>query len=361
LALAGLIGAAKMRGTAISRVAVSAATLVIVAIAVAAPPRFDLFGQSLQMPSRWLYAATPTWRVLGRLIIVTEVGLAVLAGLGTWVILRSQARGRQMLMGAAVTVVVLLDLWPRPRTFVNLSPPPSVRSLAKLAPGIVANYPLQPEGQTNMDARFFQQAMRHPLLNGYPSGSGDEASALSLADLTRPNSLDGLWVRGVRYVLVSQPVAIPLPESGLRPVAADKRYALYSLTSRGVVASVVPSDGFGAPEPGWWMQNAVGTLDVWSACACRLRITLQMSSYGTERRVSISAGKRRFSAVAPVLSSRRMSFDIDVPRKNSRSDVTLRSSPGPQAIDGPDPREVGVRIDAISVDRVTASTSSGTH
>lgn len=351
LAVFGAVVAWRSRDGALGRLGLVAAATAIVAAAVAAPPTVDVLGVTVTMPSRLVFEVASTWRVLGRLIIVTETGLAVLAAIGVHRLLVERSRGMGVAVFLVVCGVVVVDLAPRPRLFTRLDPPETVQHVAELPTGVVANYPLLPEAQTNMDIRYYQEAMGHPVLNGYPSGSGDEAGALALADLTRSTTLDGLWARGVRYVMVGKPRTITVPTVGLRRVLEDDRYELLRLEERDVAGFATPSTGFGVPEPGWWMEASTGTMSVWSTCTCRLQISLVLGSYGRDRRLHISRDGRSVSLrEVPTGASTEVAFEVDA-KRSERLELELRATPGPEPIAGPDPRVVGVRLDSISVER----------
>jgi hypothetical protein len=337
-------------------------TLVAVAIVAglcSAPPRYQAAGLSIPMPTEIITAITPTWRVFARFVIVIEVALVLLAAIGLAQLtarLRPQARA---VVIALVAVLLLVDLSPSGGGSNPIGVPSIYRALDGLPEGIVAEYPLVPAKQSVYDELLAQDFHDMPLLNGYESGSKEEARAIALGDPSAPQTGDGLAALGVKYALIRAVPAnkdLPEPSSDFRLIAQDSTGRLFAVQPRGA-AGVPPSivslgEGFEAPEDDGksklqWLSADRGEIDVRARCSdCRGTVHVIASSFARPRRVTITGGTRPVSV--EVVEDR----DIAVPVRFDRSTrLTVTTDPGPEPVQGaipssPDKRSLSINLRA---------------
>ena len=357
LALIGLISAARARGEQ-RAVAFAATAMGIVAFACSAPPKIAGAGLTLPTPTLFLFHVTTTWRVFSRLGVIVMLATVVLASIG----IARLARGRPTVVRAALLSVIFIavagDLCARPPVGTNkLIIPPSYTRFARMPPGIAAEYPLVPAEQSNSGDIFYQGWHHHPLLNGYPAGSPEEARALRLTNLSDPHTADGLAALGVRYVLLRQDiVASKLPDPGkpgrgFRLVSQDGYIAIYRVTVRGPQVLASPATGFLGVESGprgafQWLGASRGTIDVRGSCSpCSGTLDVPITSFATPRDVTFSDGDGRILARARHVTVSRVRVPVRFSRHTS---LHVDVGPGPLRISDvlhtPDTRSVSVGV-----------------
>ncbi len=361
LSIVGVVAAVRARAaTRRARATLFACVLALVAVAFSAPPRGDLLGLRIPMPSLLVYDITPTWRVFARFVILAMLAVCLMAAAG----IAELTRGRRSATALAITgvcaVVVAVDLWARnPNYHTALVTPGIYKVLRELPPGVVAEYPLQPFGYGLYTDLFFQEAHGHPVLNGYPEGSAEEAQALALSNLSSPSTSRGLAALGVRYVLVRTQPDAPSPGTpgrGFVLIDRDAFGSLYRVASRGGSAVLAfPVSGFSQLEPAptghfSWMVANPGTIQMTGQCRpCRGTLSLRAQSFAQPRTLVISgpAARRTVTVRIPARST-LVRVPVEFVREGR---LELTTSPGPQSIaetlGTPDTRTVSVNIAGI--------------
>jgi hypothetical protein len=339
------------------RAVVMMVAVVVTGLAFSAPPNWNAWGLNLPMPNDLIFHVTSAWRVYSRLVVVVMIGLSVLAAIGVDVLVRGRSRRLQALMLAAIGLVVVTDLAPQTSIFTPIHMPGIYRTLARQPPGIVAQYPLVPAVYSTYNDLWFRALGGHPTLNGYPSGSIQEARDVALANLADPHTRAGLKALGVRYVLVTIVPSAPFPPTGhpgagYRLIAHDAYASLYRVTGSSASAVAFPGSGFDSTETTPtgtlnWLIAPEGAIKLQGNCrSCRGSVTFKLESFGFPRVVTISISGRGIvyheRVVAPV--------DVSVPVVFDRTlSLKIATTPGPRAItsilpNSRDPRSVSVSV-----------------
>jgi hypothetical protein len=286
--------------------------------------------------------------------------VCVMAAAGIAELTRGRRPQVAFLVVGACGAVVSVDLWARnPNYHTALTTPGIYKVLRAMPPGIVAEYPLQPFGYGLYTDLFFQDAHGHPILNGYPAGSAEEAQALTLADLSNPSTPRGLAALGVRYVLVrNQPDAPPpgVPGKGFVLVDKDAFASLYRVGPKGGnVVLGYPLGGFSAQEPAPtgpfnWMVSNPGVIQVTGQCRpCRGTLTFKAQSFARPR-LLVVAGPAVLHTVRMQIGTRATVVHVSVEFVGNAS-INLSTIPGPQSIAATlgtaDTRSVSVNVAGI--------------
>jgi hypothetical protein len=337
-----------------------------------APPTANVGPLRLYFPSWVVFQLSDSFRAFSRAVVVIEVGVCLLAAVGLAQLLRGRARSpvRRAAVLLGVTAIVAVDLAaPAPKQNTRV-PTPAVYTTLKRqhVRGIVAEYPLLPAEVPDYEPALFQALHGRPILNGYASGSDQEARALGLARLDDPRTPGRLRLLGVRHVVVDErpsgrPDSPPVrrPARGLDLVDRAGGRALYEITSPPARSAVFGGAGFDPPqgEPAdqrQWARRADATLLVAANCASCVgtlhfravsvtgqRTLVVRDARGaplTQARISVNAP---VSVVVPLRFSRRTSLRL-------RVEVGSRSAR--QTTGSPDPRTVGLLLrDAAFVAR----------
>lgn len=341
-----------------ARASIAMLAVIVTGLAFSAPPTWDAWGLNLPMPNDVIFHVTTAWRVYSRLVVVVMIGLSVLAAIGVNVIVRKRGRGVQAAILAAIAAVVVVDLAPQTSIFTPIHMPGIYRTLAAQPPGIVAQYPLVPAIYSTYNDLWFRAEGGHPTINGYPSGSPQEARDVGLANLADPRTRSGLKALGVRYVLVTIVPSAPFPPPGkpgpgYRLIARDDYASLYRITGGGPAVLASIGSGFDVTEkaPGGtlnWLISPSGTLNVAGACRpCRGHVTFRAWSLGPPRLVTVSAPGRGVVYRKRIGAAEQVSVPVTFDRKQS---LTITAAPGPKPISetlptSADPRSVSIAIE----------------
>jgi hypothetical protein len=351
--LAGLLGLlASLRDRRRAFPALAALAVTGVAVYFSAPPKVNVGPLTLPTPSELIFDVTSTWRVYSRFVTVVMLGACLLAALGLARLGRRGGAGAAaLLVAAGAAVVVDLHFKPFGGAGTALSAPPAIQALERLPPGIVAHYPLVPEGVGDYNDIFLQGYHDRRVINGY-GGTEQEARNLTLADFDDPLTPGRLVSLGVRYAFVPEGATDrPVQRALARPVArggyAAGEATIYELTAP-PLAIVAGSDGFDAVEAdagrsAQWLTADEGTVDVWYGCRrCGGVLTGTLTSL-VPQRVTIAGDDGRALARVDVPPGRQV--PVAVPLTVARhAELTIRAEPGPAQVPGPDPRDVSVRV-----------------
>jgi hypothetical protein len=335
---------------------VGAATLV--AFVFSLPPKVELGGKTVYLPSELVFRTSSSWRLYTRFVIVVMLGLCILAALGlAWLSDRSDPRLRAAILAAA-TILVPLDLWDRPPDHIfRFSTDLTYHVLRAQPPGDVAEYPLRKAGFVGDYLDLYNQdAHGKPILNGYLPGP-NERRALSISRLDDSRTASSLATLGVRYVLVtpwrvdSNTPDPGRPGRGFRLLARDGYGSLYRVVAR-PAPFVFERDGFWGPEGPpkaqfQWAGEAPVRLGIVAPCDdCSGILRFTAASFARPRRVGlVTSDGRRLSSLPVGLNARPLIFPLHF---RHRTVVELVIEPGPQSIaetlHTSDPRRVSIYI-----------------
>jgi hypothetical protein len=359
LAVAGVVAALRRRlpPQAVRTVA-ALSTVLVAAILFSLPPRTEVGGHMLRLPSYLVFEASTGWRLYTRFVVVVMLALCILAAFGLQALSRHRSpRGRAALL-VLVTVLVPVDLWDRPPVTTYRVETPRIYSVLRAQPpGIVAEYPLRPV----LDARdyldlYFQEAHGKPILNGYLSGPYEQR-ALSLTRLDDPATAGKLATLGVRYVLLTPWRVMPgvsdpgHPGRGFRAIARDRYGSLYRVAAK-PMPFIYARKGLEPQEaPGIdyrWATGSQVELEVLAPCtSCTGTLQFMSASFGRGRVLKVRAHGGKELLTTYVGPHRRL---VSLPLRFSRRIVIdLSTIPGPQSIQEttglPDPRRVSINLE----------------
>jgi hypothetical protein len=328
-----------------SRAVVVAGTVGILATLCSAPPQVTIDHVRVNMPSWYLFHLSNGFRIYERFVIVVELSLCVLAGIGLMSLLMRRRPAIANLVLVVASAVVVLDLWaPIPEHFERLKVPAIYAILARQPPGIYADYPLGPaEERPDYHDLFYQRYAHHPTLNGYQTGSDDEIRDLALGDLTLPDVGARLSALGVRYVLLeSHPIPpltaanAPLPGSGFVELAQDSYGVLYR-NDNAPAPLIEPLTGFSSAESSpigqsRWMDQATASLRIKADCSvCKGILGFAASSFARPRLLMIrnDATNHTTSIEVPAGHPTKISIRLSF---NRQVVVSFSTSPGTQSV-----------------------------
>ena len=353
-ACAGVVYLLRRRyGRRQSNAAVLVFFVAVTAFLVGLPPQYTVLGHEVRMPSYFVHAIVPTWRIYLRFGFVLMLAVLVLAALATVPLLAARPRLRLVVL-VAVALLIPLDAWGRPaHPTAVLGVPTVYRLLRSMPEGIVAMYPLQPAVFTSDDAYLYQHYDGKPSFGGYDEGSVEEARALRLARLSDPATPGRLRAAGVRYVVLPKiaktdpaelgpafALVLPgLPTGGVRLVAEDPRFWVYRIVAR-PVPFLVPISGFLGDASGrpsiddfvdhvWWMTGQEGTLELDSGClSCTVSGSVTLVSYYTTRTVVVRVAGRTVATAVVGTRPIRVHFAASV---SNRTQLSIVSEEGPSS------------------------------
>jgi hypothetical protein len=318
---------------------------------MSAPPRADVFGVSVPLPTALLGEAASVFRTSARFAHVVMLALAVLAAAGVAALLRARRTPVAAVLLAVIGALVVTDLWGRDPTIgapQRVTVPPTVAMLRELPRGVVATYPLLPSVGDRSGPLYLATFHRQPIFNGYRQGTPSETRKLGLAPADLPWVPGELAAYGVRYVLAER-VGLPggLPTAGLRQLGADDYATLYEVTAPPATDMALARDGFSYVEGQGvtayrYMTARTGVLELRAGCdRCRRVLRFTAAAVTRPRRLVVR------DAAGTTLVERTVGLDatpVAVPVTASRRTlVTLTVDPPPEPIPG-DFREAGILL-----------------
>jgi hypothetical protein len=343
----------------LGRVALLMGTVVLAALAVSAPPKTQVFGHTINLPSYYVFELSTTWRAYSRLVIGVMLGMTVLASLGLTALLRGRGTRTQAALLAVVAVLVGVDLWARPEGRTNIiSAPPIFAKLKALPDGIVADYPLS-TADGNIYNDLFEQGFHDKrVLNGYPADSKEEARALQLVDLKDRRTAERLALLDVDYVLARNTFfgspGAGAPGPGMKLVARDYYARIYRIVDRHGGALATPSSGWQPEEPtpfgpGRWIANRKAEMEVLADCSpCSGQLRFVANSLEQPRRLTVRDVRGQTLFQGTVLNGRTRTIRLPVTGFSRRTVLSFEVSPAPVTVDSVlhngDPREVSVFV-----------------
>lgn len=344
-----------------------AGTIGVVAALCSGPPQVSVGGHLVNMPSWYLFHITSGFRIYSRFVIVIELALCVLAGIGLVALLPAAKPRLRAAIVAVAAVVVVLDLWaPVPYHFERLKVPHLYAILAKQPPGIYADYPLGPANirPDYHDLYLQEYAGDHPTVNGYQTGTVEAERDEGLADLSAPGVGGRLRDLGVRYVLLERHpiepfVAASPPTHGFVELASESYGTLYR-NDNPPAPTVEALAGFSVPEgdpaePFRWITAPVARLRVTAICStCKGVLGFGVASFARPRIVTVTD-----NANGRVLYRGRVGTfsEVSIPLTfNHTTVLRITASPGPQSVHAtngsPDTRSVSVNLQAPRLELV---------
>ncbi|QEC46243.1 hypothetical protein FSW04_00745 [Baekduia soli] len=335
--------------------------IAVVAFVFSAPPKVNVGPLLLPTPSDLISHVTSTWRAYSRFVIIVMLGVSVLAGFGLAQLSARLGRVGGVALLAAATVLVPLDLINRQASGVisTLSDQPAYKLIENQPKGIVAQYPLYPNGYGDYGDIFFQGFHDMPVINGY-AGTAQENRDVSLASLADPATVPALATLGVKYLVVTEvPTQPPVVAPGVPP-AADVQFLgrakyggstarVYRVTAR-PQPLVSATDGFGsvegtAPNQAQWLMAPVGKLAVTAACqTCSGTLRFRLATMVQPRMVTIRDARGQVVWRRSVQPGVELKATVPIQISHGQGQLAVSTVPGIQEAPGPDPRSMSVMV-----------------
>ncbi|MGI8550158.1 MAG: hypothetical protein ACR2PL_05055 [Dehalococcoidia bacterium] len=264
---------------------------VVVGVVFGLPPILNVADQVFLTPPYFLFRLIPEIRTTSRIDVLIQLGVALLAALGSASLLGAPTsrRTRYVIAGALAAGILLEYSNVPPWHYVRLFPAPKVVEWLAKQPenraGIVAQYPLESDTY-ELTARYALYAYavhHHPLFNGVTSGTPQDALRGNLNDIlnpTAPASLDALGIRTV--TLDTRAFGLTFGNAGLHwsdrqtgfvsdvpaglvTAYSDEESVAYQVTSNPALVVSGFGEGFGSPElrqdgRNWLWANDAGTI-----------------------------------------------------------------------------------------------------
>lgn len=336
----------------------SALALAVVAAIMSAPPYFQVFGLTINMPSYYVFEVTQSFRVVARFAILVQLGAALLLAVGVKYIVRERSPAVAAGLVALLAAMVVVDLWAQPPAEVRTSIPgafPIYKPLLSEPPGGLAEYPILPNAVPEYGALYRQEYHDRPLLNGWAGGSYAEGRAFSLARMDDPATAGRLRMLGMRYVLLVEGTP---PGGGLPAGTPDRRFKeiargdgriLYRIDARPGAPFAHLGPGFHPPEGTLgnsyaWQSSAEATLGITSRCGtCTGKVRFSTVSQGIPRTLTVREedGKLLRRVRVPATGEIEVSLPVTLTAKETKLDLEL--SPPPKLLAG-DGRELGIAV-----------------
>ncbi len=181
--------------------------LVIVSGLVSLKPIFYIWGHRVYTPSWIIIHFTESWRVFGRLYVLVDTGVVVLAAIGLYYISRKNKKAGQFLLILSFMLLVVdfsilkID---RPIPVYNYTKAPAVYKWLKENKSVkaTAEYPLDemPQGAYLSQYYTFQEISSKPMVNSMLPNSDKASLRRSIAGINDPQTLPILRALGVGVV-----------------------------------------------------------------------------------------------------------------------------------------------------------------
>lgn len=354
-----------------ARIAALAGVIGLVALVMSLPREIHPLGIGIPTPSWFISGAFDAWRVYARMFAVVDLGVVVLAAIGTtWLLGRlrrsvpARARPRAVAAAAALALggLVVFDLALDPVT-TSAAPPPVYTLAAAQPPGARVEYPLVPPEQArHLLYIFYTEAAERPLMNGGKLESVGGSLNGRLADPGQPWVPASLAALGVRYAVLHEAAYEPgaiLPDRGFELVGRESGSALYRVTAAPVELLAVPGDGFGRAEQQpdgryeQWLHSREGTLAIFNSSdrAVRVELRARVSSFSRPRQLTVhQSGEVLLRRVIDAPTTIRLSA-LAHP---GLTELRLATNIGPdnigRVLGNGDPRDVSLRFSGVRID-----------
>ena len=169
------------------------------------PPRWNIFGLKLPMPSFFLYKLFPMVRAYVRIGAIVMVGVSVLAGLALGFFLsRFPGALKRRAVAVALLAGALFEFWYVPTDHIaDLSRYPAVYDWLEKEPSgtVIAEYPLDIEGPNEL-YKFYQTKHHKAMINGaFPMTEAHEVLK-GLQKISQETTAVSLGTMGVRFVFL---------------------------------------------------------------------------------------------------------------------------------------------------------------
>lgn len=227
---------------------VFSATMILVGLFTATPPKIHPFGVGIPTPSRLIFEFFPYWRVYGRLFVVVSLATVVLAAIGARYLAERVPPGRwQIVAGAALALLLAVDtLGVRP-PHMDTTPGAIFTELSALPEGARVEYPLEdPLTPATFAAMLQTRDLAHPLVNGADPATAGANLGRRLRDLSDPATVPALASLGARWLVVHSGATPPPARPDLRLVAERGGARLYAIRAGADRPVLV------APDRSWW-------------------------------------------------------------------------------------------------------------
>jgi hypothetical protein len=339
----------------------AAAAIVVVAFVFSAPPKVDVGPALLPTPADVISQMTSTWRAYSRFVIVVMLGTSLLAGFGLAYLSERLGRRGGIVLLAVATVLVPLDLINRHpyKVTTTLTDQPAFKVLERQPRGIVAQYPLYPNGYGAYVDIFYQGYHDMPVLNGY-GGTPQESRDLRLASLAAPEAVPQLAAIGVKYLVVTdEPTQPPVVAPGKPPardvqVLGRGKLGGWNATVYRVMAKpktlIFGGAGFGPPEGAapnlaQWLAAPDGEIEVRAGCqACSGTIRFTLQTLVRPRTVTVRDGAGHVLWRKVVTPGTDTKVAVPLTLAGGKGTLDVSTTPGIEEVPGPDPRSVSILL-----------------
>jgi hypothetical protein len=349
LAVVWLVIAFRRRASLGQRERVATTGLVaafVVGLAFALPSPISLFGHDVWMPSRFLWAIVPAFRVISRWDPLLMTALLPLAALGLQAVWHKLAQpGRPRLIPVAAVAVAMvvsfleLAIHPAQDHFRTVPAPPEYAAVARTPRGILAEYPL---GHSDLYL-LWQSRHGRPIANGAPPDTQADYARLVLLDPSQPGTAQNLSFLGVTAVTIHPSAHVdvevaprdPTPAAGYRLVGRFSDGAsVWQVVASPAPALVTLPGGFAKPQRltdssvgyAFISSAGVGVIDVAARSPGVIRIVFDaVPPQGKQKvlRVGDSKVERSFTLNGRTL----VSVLVEVPR--GQSQLLVKTDPAP--------------------------------
>lgn len=176
--------------------------IAIVAFIFSIAPTISILGFAFNSPAYYLFNELPVIRVYARFGLLAGIAVAILAG---YTIERIGNKKISTVIILALTFLSLLEFYPKNifPTQNTTNPPQVYVELAKLEPGIVAEYPLLPaEEPKSYDYLLWQTYHHFPLIYGSSANSTGESLRRDLVNPSEVQTIKKLKAFNVKYLII---------------------------------------------------------------------------------------------------------------------------------------------------------------
>lgn len=195
----------------------------ITAFLVSLQPTISIFGQTLPMPSWFMYHLTASWRVYARLYLIVDLALVVLASVGLYLLIKKYRLRKQVIVVTLAICISFLELMTSSRGVTwNYNSSPYVYQWLNRQNSVkvLAEYPLDtPPSQSVSDYLTYQQIHGKAIINTSRADSPQKNLQLSIGGLEDSQTLPVLRRLGADTVLSHR---TPVNIDGLQFIRYDK-------------------------------------------------------------------------------------------------------------------------------------------
>lgn len=184
--------------------------LIVVGVAMAAPPLLNVLGVTIRAPSDFLFHFITFFRVYARFAVLVLLGMSLLGAAGLAALQSRLGPGRQQWLMLLPFLLVAVEFNNMPAFHVTqiLPAPAEYTWLQSQPPGTLMEYPAHSGDAATLEVEvrqyeLYQMVHLHPtFLNESPLTGVVASAAAELEPYYKPGVADRLKAYGVRYVFV---------------------------------------------------------------------------------------------------------------------------------------------------------------